>query len=153
LNAEHIIFEAFDGAGTRIFSYSYAIPVPYIGAIKPSHPWDSPPAFNPITVQLRSPAYHALPEQIPIAGVGNSADLPTYKPAGQKPGPCPDMVPIPATPVLGSFVSTTPVYFAPQLDAASDVVMEAGKRAWVYGVDASGAFYGSCCPASFSGYR
>jgi hypothetical protein len=136
-NAEHIIFEAFDGAGTRIFSASFTLPVSFTGTIASSWPWDSAPSYNPITLQVRSPGYQALPKQIHVAGVGNCAGLPTYKTAG----PGPDMVPIPATAVVGSFVSTTPVYFEPRLDAASDVVMEAGKTAWVYGVDASGAFY------------
>jgi len=57
------------------------------------------------------------------------------------PGPGPDLVPIPDTAVVGSFVQTTPAYFAPQSSAATDTVMEAGKTAWVYGVDASGQFY------------
>jgi hypothetical protein len=55
--------------------------------------------------------------------------------------PGPDMVPIPSTAVVGAFVATTPIYFAPQADAATTILMEAGKTAWVYGVDASGGFY------------
>jgi hypothetical protein len=58
---------------------------------------------------------------------------------GELPGP--DMVPIPSTAVVGAFVATTPIYFAPQADAATTILMEAGKTAWVYGVDASGGFY------------
>ena len=52
-----------------------------------------------------------------------------------------DMVPIPDTAVVGSFVTTTPIYFEPRADAATATVMEAGKTAYVYGVDASGGFY------------
>jgi hypothetical protein len=55
--------------------------------------------------------------------------------------PGPDMVDIPSTAVVGAFVVTTPIYFAPQADAATTTVMEAGKTLWVYGVDASGKFY------------
>lgn len=57
------------------------------------------------------------------------------------PGPGADLVPIPDTAVVGSFVQTTPAYYAPQSSAATDTVMEAGKTAWVYGVDASGQYY------------
>lgn len=57
------------------------------------------------------------------------------------PVPGPDMVYIPDTAVVGSFVATTPVHYAPLSDAVSTTVMEAGKTAWVYGVDESGEFY------------
>lgn len=53
----------------------------------------------------------------------------------------PDMVPIPATAVVGSFVQTTAIYFEPSANAATNLVMEAGKTAWVYGMDASGGYY------------
>jgi hypothetical protein len=52
-----------------------------------------------------------------------------------------DLIPLPDTAVVGSFTQTTPAYFEPQSDAASDVIFEAGKTAWVLGVDASGQFY------------
>jgi hypothetical protein len=55
--------------------------------------------------------------------------------------PGPDMVYIPPTAVVGAFVVTTPIYFAPQADAATTTLMEAGKTVYVYGVDASGKFY------------
>ncbi|MBI5960081.1 MAG: hypothetical protein HY866_15180 [Chloroflexi bacterium] len=55
--------------------------------------------------------------------------------------PGPDMVAIPDTAVVGSFVTTTAIHWAPRADAVSTVVMEAGKTAWVYGVDESGQFY------------
>jgi hypothetical protein len=43
--------------------------------------------------------------------------------------------------VVGQVTTTTPTYFAPHLDAATDTVLEAGSTWWVSGVDASGAFY------------
>jgi hypothetical protein len=105
-------FEGLDGAGNQI--YYFADSVSLGGPV--------PFGFTPWT--------------------GECPGLPTYSnPALQTPLPGPDMVPIPATAVVGSFVSTTPIYFAPQLDAGTDIVMEAGKTAWVYGVDTSGAFY------------
>ena len=56
--------------------------------------------------------------------------------------PGPDQVPIPEGSVVGAFVATTPIYFAPEADAVvPSIVMEAGKTAWVYGVDASGQYY------------
>lgn len=56
-------------------------------------------------------------------------------------GPGPDMVDIPSQAVVGAFVQTTPVYFAPRSDAGTTTTMEAGKTAWVYGIDATGQFY------------
>jgi len=61
--------------------------------------------------------------------------------AGAAGGPGPDMVPLPPTAVVGAFVATTPVYFAPRADAVTTVVMEAGKTVWVFGLDASGQYY------------
>lgn len=55
--------------------------------------------------------------------------------------PGPDMVPIPSGAVVGAVVSDTVAYFAPQADAATQIVIEAGKTLWVYGLDASGAYY------------
>jgi hypothetical protein len=55
--------------------------------------------------------------------------------------PGPDMVPISDAAVVGSFVTTTPIYYAPDDVAVTGTVMEGGKTAWVYGVDESGQFY------------
>jgi hypothetical protein len=52
-----------------------------------------------------------------------------------------DLIPLPEGSVVGSFTQTTAAYFEPRTDAASDVVFEVGKTAWVLGVDASGQFY------------
>jgi hypothetical protein len=58
------------------------------------------------------------------------------------PAPGPDMVALPAQAVVGQFVKSTPIYFAPSADAAHpSMVMEAGKTLWVLGVDASGGFF------------
>jgi len=62
--------------------------------------------------------------------------------AGPAPAvPGPDMVAIPSGAVVGMFLVDTPIYWAPQSDAATSTVMQASKTAWVYGVDASGAYY------------
>jgi hypothetical protein len=55
--------------------------------------------------------------------------------------PGPDMVPIPDTAVVGSFVVTTAGYGEPNFGSPSNFVMEAGKTVWVFGVDATGNFY------------
>ncbi len=52
-----------------------------------------------------------------------------------------DMVYIPPEAVVGMFLADTPVYYAPQADAVTTIVMEAGKTVWVYGVDSSGQYY------------
>jgi hypothetical protein len=55
--------------------------------------------------------------------------------------PGPDMVMIPAQAVVGTFTTNTPLYFAPEAGAETSSVMDAGQSLWVYGLDASGAFY------------
>jgi hypothetical protein len=63
------------------------------------------------------------------------------EPAVQEPVPGPDLVDLPSGSVVGAFVTTTPAYFAPQANAATSTVLDAGKTLWVLGVDASGQFY------------
>jgi hypothetical protein len=52
-----------------------------------------------------------------------------------------DMVPLPPTAAVGTFIETTPAYYLPHPDAVSDAIFEAGKSVWVLGVDESGEFY------------
>ena len=54
---------------------------------------------------------------------------------------CDSNVPLTASSVVGTFTQTTPVYWQPSADSASNVVLEAGKSYWVLGVDASGGYY------------
>jgi len=56
-------------------------------------------------------------------------------------GPGPDMIPLPPTAVVGAFVVSTPIYFAPRADAVTTIIMEAGKTVWVFGLDESGQYY------------
>lgn len=56
-------------------------------------------------------------------------------------GTGPDMVALPDGSVVGTFTTTTELYYAPNTDAATDTVMEIGKSLWVTGMDASGQFY------------
>ncbi len=49
---------------------------------------------------------------------------------------------IPDTAVSGAFVTTTAIYAQPTQDAGiPDVVMDAGKTVYVYGLDTSEQFY------------
>jgi len=77
----------------------------------------------------------------PADDVPACASLPLIAPAPAAAVPGPDLVPIPTAAVVGAFVVNTPIYWAPRADAATTTVMVAGKTAWVYGVDASGAYY------------
>jgi hypothetical protein len=52
-----------------------------------------------------------------------------------------DMVAMPAWAVVGSFVTDTPLYYAPQEGAATDLIIEAGKTLWVTGRSPGGDFY------------
>jgi hypothetical protein len=64
---------------------------------------------------------------------------PPAEPADPVPG-CDLGMPITASSVVGQFVSTTNAYWAPG-KVSSDVVIEAGKTAWVLGMDESGEYY------------
>ncbi|MBI5961023.1 MAG: hypothetical protein HY866_19955 [Chloroflexi bacterium] len=96
-------------------------------------------AYNCSTQQIVASCYGDY-GNCPQSAVGlGSSPSPDATGASLVPGP--DMVPIPDTAVVGAFVVTTPIYFAPDSGAASTVVMEAGKTAWVFGLDATGQFY------------
>jgi subtilisin-like proprotein convertase family protein len=72
-----------------------------------------------------------------------TADAGTAPTASLPPAPGPDMVPIPAGSVVGSFVANTPLYYAPDPLAATypPVWMDAGKTLWVIGLNKGGTFY------------
>jgi hypothetical protein len=55
--------------------------------------------------------------------------------------PGPDMVQMPDWSVMGQFVANTPLYYAPNANAKTSIVMNAGKTLWVLGKDKSGEFY------------
>jgi hypothetical protein len=58
-----------------------------------------------------------------------------------EPPPGPDMVPIPAGAVVGTFTEATALLYAPAADATTDTVITPGKTLWVFGLDASGMYY------------
>ncbi len=57
------------------------------------------------------------------------------------PVPGPDMVAIPDGAVVGTFTTSTPLYFQPEASSASTYSMGAGQSLWVFGLDESGEFY------------
>jgi hypothetical protein len=56
-------------------------------------------------------------------------------------GGCDVFLDIPDTAVVGAFVQTVVADWAPGLATSPEVTLEAGKTAWVLGVDESGAYY------------
>jgi len=88
-----------------------------------------------------------LTDQCPtVAGPAsnNGCPLPPSLPQAQpvpQPVPGPDMVVIPATAAVGTFVAETPCYGSPDPGAATSIIIPAGKTAWVFGVDDGGDFY------------
>ena len=54
---------------------------------------------------------------------------------------CPLMVHLPATAVVGAFVADARLFYAPGTAIEPELVLEAGKTAYVLGVDQSGAYY------------
>ena len=130
---ERIRILATDGAGNVILDYTYQNTLASYGGGIGSWNWTTAPEYNPITFKVISVAGNGLPEKLDYTATGSCPGLPDYVGA--------DMVPIPSQAVVGSFVATTAVYGSPNANAESTTVMEAGKTAWVYGVDASGQFY------------
>jgi hypothetical protein len=57
------------------------------------------------------------------------------------PGGCDVLVPVTSSSVVGTFNSNTQAYWAPGELTSPAVVLEAGKTAWVLGVDSSGQYY------------
>lgn len=54
---------------------------------------------------------------------------------------CDVLINLPATAVVGTFVNSAPLYYAPGMLVEPYTELEAGKTAWVLGVDASGGYY------------
>jgi hypothetical protein len=71
----------------------------------------------------------------------NVDPIPSSSPSSSPVVPGPDMVALPSGSVVGSFVTTTPAYFAPSANAVTPITIAAGKTLWVLGVDSSGDFY------------
>lgn len=90
---------------------------------------------NTVVPELASPGAPTVPN-----GGGNGGD-PIDDDDDAAPMPGPDMVPIPENAVVGAVLTDTPVYYAPHADAATGIMIEAGKTLWVYGMDANRAFY------------
>lgn len=63
---------------------------------------------------------------------------------------CDSYIPLTASSVVGTFVQTTPLYWQPNADGLTNIVIESGKSYWVLGQDESGAYYRviiGCSPA------
>lgn len=91
---------------------------------------------NTVVPELASPGAPTVP-----GGDGDGGDDDGAVDDDVEPIPGPDMVPIPDNAVVGAVLTDTPVYYAPHPDAATGIIIEAGKTLWVYGMDASGDFY------------
>ncbi len=130
---EALRVEVTDGAGTVIFRLDYQTALGTYGGGIGDFTYTRAPQFNPLTFTLISKAGNGLPEQVDFVATGECPGLPYF--AG------PDLVPIPEHAVGGAFVTDTPIYFAPEPGAATDIVMEQGKTVWVYGLDESRRFY------------
>ncbi len=105
------------------------------------------PVCDPLTVEFFAPADpdSGTPEEVLVRiseNTGEFGPCPVEEAAADPvPGPGPDMVPIPATAVVGTFLVNTPLHYAPAEGALADEAMPAGKTLYVFGVDESGAYY------------
>ncbi len=69
-------YDATDGAGTQIFTFSSQLP---LGSYTlGSASWSIPPAYNPLTVTLTSLAGNGYPEQVIFSLQGTCPRLPDY---------------------------------------------------------------------------
>jgi hypothetical protein len=157
---EAYFYQIVDGAGTVIARYPDSGAYEFqlgetvgFGGVTLAYNITAP-RYNPLKYQWISPEGNGLDQQIAFTATGTCEDLdavgetpndsetPPDTPAGDpstQPGP--DMVPIPQAAVVGQFVRSTPLYFAPMAEATSDITLEPGKTLWVLGVDQSGQFY------------
>jgi hypothetical protein len=127
-----------DGDGTVLYSESGAGPVgtsTQLGIPGFSVPYQSTPNYNPISINYDSPAGNGFDAQHIVFASGACDGLPYYSSAG-----CDQFVDIPPQAVGGAFVANAPVYFAPQSDTPTGVMIEAGKTYLVAGQDATGQF-------------
>ncbi len=140
-NAEFHAYRITDGAGTVLYYWPfYDDELPYHAHTVWTDPYTALPQYNPLTFVHISFAGNGLPEEITFLQQYNCPGLPFAASAtGDSTVPGPDMVDMPSTAVVGVVVANTPIYFAPQMSAATDNVIEAGKSLWV--VERYGDFY------------
>jgi len=98
-----------------------------------TEPFDSAPVMDPIRAMHISWEGNGYAEQVSFMTGYDCPTIPTKY--GE------DDVEIPSQAAVGQILSDTPVYSAPQMDAASTTVLTAGKTIWIYGLDESGQFY------------
>ncbi len=95
-----------------------------------------------VTCTAATPDDPENPPQIVIIPGGDTP--PAARGQGSTSGvnrPGPDMVAMPEWSVMGQFNANTPLYYAPDPQAQTSLVMEAGKTLWVLGKDESGEFF------------
>ncbi len=78
IGVENLYYLALDGAGTPILNVSDNRSVGSSSILTLSFPWDSSPAYNPITLYLISPAGNGFEEQVHLVGTGDCDGLPDY---------------------------------------------------------------------------
>ena len=121
LHADQWAGEPVDGVPTQLYYTSHEEYITCIASI-PDDPGD-PPVIVPV------PGGDAPP-----ASRGPS----TVESATDAPGP--EMVFMPAWRVMGQFSMATELLYAPDPNAGTGIIMDAGKTLWVLGLDASGNY-------------
>jgi hypothetical protein len=133
--------EIIDGAGTILYTASGISPVGSIasfgfpGAV---YPYTATPQYNPISLIYESPAGNGLNPQSLVLDSGSCEGLPSHP--GSSAAGCTQFVVIPAQAVGGQFVANAPVYYAPESNAQTGVVIQAGNTYLVAGQDATGQY-------------
>ncbi len=114
------------GPGTLVFAHSYY-----------GTDLGSPVGMREGAVSLSGTEF----DHIVLYAPGGCLAIDDFSAPGLGGGPGPDMVPLPETAAVGTFVASTPAFWTPDPTADTGVVFEAGKTIWVLGVDASGHYY------------
>jgi hypothetical protein len=134
---ESYTIQVTDGDGTvlRTFSGAFSVGTTTGFGLGP-RPYDvALPSHNPIIYQVISNAGNGLPALVQYEDQGICPGLPYAAVAG-----CVAGVAIPPQAVMARFNDNAQVFFAPQADAGTNIVITVGKTYLMAGVDESGVY-------------
>ncbi len=139
-------FQNFSGtfSGYNFASPAWSVPA---GTIVGLYAYIGQTPYNSTNTIEWFVAYVCDTQQIVSSCYGSYGSCPQSAAGIGLPGP--DLVPLPVGSVVGAFVSDTPLYFAPQLDALTGKSIQAGKTLWVTGMSADHMFYQVVLAADF----
>jgi hypothetical protein len=129
--------EVWDSTSTLLGAEDFpAVPLYYDGPFSGSVNFSQTPV-SPVTFEL----FYLIEYPTGADGEWSEADRRVVEADCQAVPGCDVQMPIPDTAVVGSFVRTTPAYWAPDQLTNPLITIPVGKTAWVLGTDPSGRYY------------